>query len=110
MNVTGRTRVYRFDGDGYTTYSRGISSRKYVDGKKTDDWVTDWERVQFPKGADIPNKCEVEITKAFEAVSEYKGKNYRKLVVQEYEIVGDEPPAKEPPTDSFEAVEDGVPW
>lgn len=109
MNVTGRTRIYRFDGENYTTYSRGISSRKYVNGEKTDEWVTEFERVQFPKGTDLPNKCEIDVTKAFEAVTEYKGKKYRKLVVQEFESVGDEPD-REPSRDAFEQIDDDVPW
>ena len=110
MNVTGKTRIYRHDNDGRVSYSRGISSRKFVDGEKTDDWVTDYETVQLPKGTDLPNKCRIDVTKAFEAVSEYKGKKYRKLVVQEFEIVDEEPPAQEPPSDSFEQVDNDVPW
>lgn len=111
MDVTGKTRIFRHDGENYTSYSRGISSRKFVDGKKTDEWVTDYERVQFPKGTDLADKTDIEVTKAFEAVTEYKDKRYRKLVIQEFKIIdGDNQGNDEEPPDDFEAIDEDVPF
>lgn len=86
MNVTGKTRIYRKDFDGRPSYSRKISSQEYKDGQKG-EWISAFENVQFPKGANIPDKSDVEV-KGFEAV--YKTKNgdiKRKLVVTEYQVV-----------------------
>lgn len=111
MDVTGKTRIFRYDGDGYTNYSRGISSRKFVNGEKTDEWVTEYEKVQFPKGTDLPNKTDIEVTKAFEAVTEYKDKKYRKLVVQEFKVIdGESQKNDEEPVDDFEAIDEDVPF
>lgn len=110
MNVTGKTKIFRYDGDGYTSYSRGISSKKYVDGEKTDEWVTIYENVVFPKGTDLPNKCTIDVTEGFEAVSEYKGEKRRKLVVREFKIVDDGGNKSEKRHESFEEIDEDVPF
>lgn len=85
MDVTGRTKIYRKDFNGRPSYSRAISSQEYKDGKKG-DWITDFETVQFPKGADIPDRSIVEL-KGFEAVYNSKNGAKRKLVVTEYHVI-----------------------
>lgn len=85
MDVTGRTKIYRKDFNGRPSYSRAISSQEYKDGQKG-DWITDFETVQFPKGADIPDRSIVEL-KGFEAVYNSKNGAKRKLVVTEYNIM-----------------------
>ena len=86
MNVTGKTKIYRKDYNGRPSYSRLISSQEYKDGKKG-EWITAFESVQFPKGADIPDRTIVEI-QGFEATYKRKDGNVeRKLVVQRYNVL-----------------------
>lgn len=87
MDVTGKCRLFRKDFDGRAAYSRSISSKEFVDGQRTDNWINAYESVQMPKGTDLPDKTTIVVTKGFETV--YKKRNgeiARRLVVQEYEI------------------------
>ncbi len=98
MNVTGKTRLFRKDFHGKPAYSRRIASKEYKDGHTTDQWIGVYEPVQMPKDTDLPDKADINITKAFEAVyKDHNGEIKRKLVVQEYEY-------------EFEAVEEPTPW
>lgn len=83
--------VFENDYDGRTYYSIGISSRDYVNGQVTDDWVTAYINVSFPRDNVPRNKDKIDITKAF--FSAYKGKDGKgrfKLVVQEWNEHADE--------------------
>ena len=85
MNVTGKTKIYRHENEnGYVSYSRCIASKKYEDGHQIDEWIRTYEKVQLPKGVDVPNKSIIDVKKAFEAVTEFDGRVYRKLVIQEF--------------------------
>lgn len=87
MNVTGKTRIFRRDFNGRPAYSRRISAQEYDNGVKG-DWMNMYENVQFPQNTDLPDKTDIEVTKAFETL--YRNRNgeiMRKLVVQEYRVL-----------------------
>lgn len=85
MDVIGKTKIFRKDFDGRPAYSRGISSREYVNGQKG-DWITVYEPVQFPKDTYIEDGSVV-LVKGFEAVYKTKsGELKRKLVVKEFKV------------------------
>lgn len=85
MNVTGKTKIFRKDFNGKPAYSRCIASKKYENGQQIDEWIREYESVQFPRDTDIADKTEVEITDAFETVYQKKdGTIARKLVVRSY--------------------------
>jgi len=107
MNVTGRTRIFRRDFNGRPAYSRRISAQEYNNGVKG-DWMNAYENVQFPQNTDLPDKTDIEVTKAFETL--YRNRNgeiVRKLVVQEYRVL-ELGQAQQIPTGFDEA--DDVPW
>lgn len=107
MNVTGKTKIFRHENEnGRPTYSRQIASKKFKDGHQVDEWMRVYEKVQLPKGTELPDKAVINVTKAFEAVTEYEGKTYRKLVVQEFGVEPEEEPAHE----SFEELDEDVPF
>ena len=108
MDVTGKTKIWRNEKDGRVWYTRTIASKKFLNGKYAGDWIRAYENVQMPKGTDIGNAW-INVTKAFEAVSEYKGKVYRKLVVMEYEVI-EEQDQKVEEQDDFEAIDEDVPF
>lgn len=102
MEVTGKTRLYRKDFDGKPAYSRSIASKEYVDGQKTDKWINVYERVQMPKGTDIPDKTTIIVTKGFETVYRMlNGEIARKLVVMEYDTEN-----QDTGFEGFEAIQD----
>lgn len=103
MNVTGQTKIYRKDFDGRPSYSRCIASQEYKDGQKG-DWIRTYESVQFPKGADIPDRSIVEIS-GFEATYNSKNGVQRKLVVQKYKVM-DAPRQAEPQYSGVEELRD----
>jgi hypothetical protein len=81
MNITGKTMIFRKDFDGRPSYSGSISS-KDMNG----NWISVIVPVQMPKGTDLPNKTEIDVTKGFEAVYVKRdGTKDRKIVVMEYE-------------------------
>lgn len=110
MDVTGKTKIWRNEKDGRVWYTRTIASKKYLNGKYAGDWIRAYETVQMPKGTDLANGTLINVTKAFEAVSEYKGKTYRKLVVMEYEVLEEGERETEQVSDSFEAIDEDVPF
>lgn len=88
-SVKGKTKIYRKDFNGKPVYSRKISSQKYENGQKG-DWVSVYENVQLPKGADIADNTLIDF-EGFEAVYEAKdGTAKRKLVVTDYRVAGDD--------------------
>ena len=100
MNVNGQTKIYRKDFNGRPSYSRSIASQEYKDGQKG-DWIRTYEPVQFPKGAEIPDRSIVQV-QGFEAVyKNRKGEIQRKLVVQNYDVMD----APEDIPQGFETVE-----
>lgn len=114
MNVTGKTRIYRHENEGgRVSYSRCIASKKYENGHQVDEWVRTYERVQLPKGVELPDRSLIDVKKAFEAVTEYDGKQYRKLVIQEFmrdpnDVAGTS--ADSTGSDDFEAIDEDVPF
>lgn len=87
MELTGRIKLYRKDFDGKPVYSRSIASKKYENGQIIDEWQRVYQRVQMPKGTDIPDGTFINVKHGFEAV--YTGQNGQplvKLVVMKYEL------------------------
>lgn len=117
MNVTGETRIYRRDfedanGNKRPAYSRSIASKKYENGHQTDEWIREYENVQLPKGAELPDGAKIQVTKAFETVYQTKNGVKRKLVIQEYKVneedVSQEP--NESPVPDFQQIDADVPF
>lgn len=76
MNIAGKTRIFKND-RGY--YSIGISNKKQ-DGTYENMYIA----TQLPKGTELENKTDIEITKGF--LSFYKNQNglaIPKIVIQE---------------------------
>lgn len=87
---TERVKVFAQDYNGKTSYSLGVSSKRYVDGQRTDDWVNGYLPIQFTQGAPS-NGQTISIDKSF--LSAYEGKDGKagiKLVVQEWSGVESE--------------------
>lgn len=77
--------VFAHEYDGRTSFSIGVSSRDFVDGHKTDEWVNGYITAQFPRDNAPSNKEKIDITKAFfGAYKTRDGKSGVKLVVQEW--------------------------
>lgn len=111
MDVSGKTKIWAKEFNGRTAYSRTISSREFKDGQQG-DWIREYESVQFPKGAVIPNGSIVEL-KGFEAVYKTKDAVKRKLVVQEYNVLEHptyEEHAQQDAFEGFKAVDDDIPF
>lgn len=73
-----------YDGGSFKTYSIMVSSKD-----RDDEWKNGFIDAVFPKGTDLQNKAKITIKKAFPVVSEYKGKTYVKIYVQEFEVAED---------------------
>ena len=86
MNLTGENiMVFAHEYNGRTSYSLGVSSKKYVNGQKTDEYIKAYMYVQFPRDNAPRDKDKIDITKAFFAAYEGRdGKTGFKLVVQEW--------------------------
>ena len=77
--------VFAHEHEGRTAYSLGVSSKKYVNGQKTDEWVNGYITAQFPRDNAPGNKEKIDITNAFFAAYETRdGKSGVKLVVREW--------------------------
>lgn len=77
--------VFAHDYEGRTSYSLGVSNKKYVNGQETDEWVNGYITAQFPRDNAPGNKEKVDITNAFFAAYETRdGKSGVKLVVREW--------------------------
>lgn len=86
LNTIEDVMVFQHEYNGRKYYSIGISSKKYVDGHTTDERVTAYLNVQFPKQNAPIDKQKINITKSFFAAYEGNdGKPGLKLVVQEWE-------------------------
>lgn len=106
MNVTGKTKIYRKDfedanGNARPAYSRSIASKKYENGHKIDEWIREYESVQLPRGAELPDRAEIQVTKAFETVYQTKNGVKRKLVIQDYKT-DEENTSQAPPQEQKE--------
>lgn len=75
MEIKGETTLYRKDYDGRPVYSRMVSSKKFENGKTIDEWQNAFQRVQMPRGTDLPNKTKINIISGKEVV--YMDKNDR---------------------------------
>lgn len=113
MDVKGRTKIYKKEWDDQrVSYSRMVAGHPYRDGK-TDhgEWIRAYKEMQFPRGANIPNKAVVEY-EGFEAVKERADRpNEIKEVVTKYKII--EPPVEaERPIDvpMFEQIDGDLPY
>lgn len=83
--------VFAHEYEGRTAYSLGVSSRKFADGHKTDEWVNGYITAQFPRDSAPSNKEKIDISKSFFAAYETRdGKSGIKLVVQEWNTHFDE--------------------
>lgn len=86
MNVTGEDiMVFAKEYNGRTSYSLGVSSRKYENGRKTDEWIKAYMYVQFPRDDAPRDREKIDIKKAFFSAYENRdGGTGFKLIVQEW--------------------------
>lgn len=79
-------------------------SLMYASKDKDGNWHNGFIDCTFKKGVDIPNKTKIKIKNGFYVASEYNGKTYNKVMVIDYEIIGDAPAMN---TDDFMNIPDG---
>lgn len=86
MNLGGNNiMVFAHEYNGRTSYSIGVSGKKYVDGHQTDEYIRHYLNAQFPRDNAPGDKDKIDITKSFLAPYETKdGHTNIKLVVQEW--------------------------
>lgn len=80
----GDVMVFRHDYNGRATFSIGVSSKKFVDGHTTDERVTAFINVQFPRDNAPHDKERIDITRSFLGAYEGKDKVGIKLIVMEW--------------------------
>lgn len=82
-NFEGTTRIFRKEEEGWIRYSTQLS-QKNING----EWENTYVDVQLPKGTDLENKTDINISKSF--LSWYKtqkGFIRFKIVVMDYTVV-----------------------
>lgn len=89
MNVSGKNvMVFAKDYGQRTGYSVGVSSRKYENGRKTDEHINAYIFADFANRDKVPpkDKEKIDIKKAFLAAYETRdGKTGIKLIVTEWD-------------------------
>lgn len=77
--------IFTKDFNGKTLFSIGVSGKKFVDGQKTNEYVTAYVNVQFPRDNQPISRQTIDITKSWlTAYGDRNGKGQLKLVVQEW--------------------------
>lgn len=69
-------KVYRSDKGNFPSYAVRISK------KEGDTWISDFQKVHFKGGADIPSGTEIQIHDAFPALESWvkDGQQYKRIV------------------------------
>lgn len=78
-------KVFAHEFDGRTSYSLGVSSPKYVNGQKTNEYVNAYIYAQFPRDNAPRDKDRIDILSAFPAAYEGRdGKVNVKYIVTQW--------------------------
>lgn len=86
MTITAdKVKVFRYDNGNFPKYSIGISSKD-----KDGNWVSAYMDIKFKKGVEIADRTDIKIKNSFFVVEEYKGTKYIKIMVTDFEIVGEQ--------------------
>lgn len=81
MQVIGKIMIFRKEYNGKNVYSTNISN-KDINGEYTNMYIS----VQLPKGIELENKTNIEITKGFLSFYSAKdGSQKLKLVIMDFE-------------------------